>query len=142
MAIHTYYYTTEMIDLATIESVLKEKLADKYEYKASKAGNMVSKMVTGTVKDTLCVSKNAYHRTVVSLEETKENTNIYFTEDELAGWLSFLYSNCGFIGMGIIKLIYGNGDGFYDEVQNTIKENFDVKEGKVDIGLGQLFKKK
>ena len=131
-----------------VEKVLKEKLGDKYEFKLKKASGIASQMVGGAAHDQVTVIKNAYHRTVVSVQiaddtdvSGKKATFIYFSEAELAGWLRILHKEVGFIGAFIIRLIYGSSDDIYDAVKDTIKDNLNIVVEVHKAGLSALFKK-
>ncbi|WP_299117061.1 hypothetical protein [uncultured Winogradskyella sp.] len=146
----TTFNATDHPKIEDIEKVLTDKLGDTYKYKTNKkATSLVGKMAGGSKRDSVTVIKNAYHRTVVSVEtfndhtsESGKRTNIYFSEDTLAGWLAFLNKEAGFLGRIIIRLIYGNGGGFYQEVEQVVKTNINGKDETVEVGLSTLFKKK
>lgn len=145
----TNFRAFENPSIEDLESLLKEKLGDKYTYKSSrKANSLAGKLVNSKSKDSVTVIKNAYHRTVVSVStvddaslDTGKRTNIFFSEATLAGWLGFLHKEGGFIGRIIIRIIYGVSDEIYDEVKSTIKTNIKGADETHEVGLGALFKK-
>ncbi|TSE07284.1 hypothetical protein [Aquimarina algiphila] len=140
MGIHKVYYTEEKIDIKSLNQLFENEFGDKYTYKSSNASNnAISKVVSGKSNDAFTVIKNAYHRTVISLQDIDGKTYINFGEDTLEWWLNLLNNNFGFIGSLIIRLIYGDGDGFYDEIQATVKNNLQVEEQEIKVGLGALF---
>lgn len=133
-----------------LEALLEKKLGDKYTYKSSrKATSLVGKIANSKSADSVTVIKNAYHRTVVSVEtiddaslDTGKRTSVYFSEATLAGWLGLLHKEGGFIGRIIIRAIYGFSDEIYDEVKTTIKTNINGEDETTEVGLSTLFKKK
>lgn len=133
-----------------VEKLLKEELGNKYELKLSrKSTNLAGKLITGSTSDAVTVIKNAYHRTKVNVttiddasSETGKHTSIYFSEATLAGWLLLLHHQAGLLGRLIIRLIYGDSSGFYEEIENVIKTNFKGEDETKDVGLTALFKKK
>lgn len=133
-----------------LETLLKEKLGDKYTYKSSrKATSLAGKIMDSRAKDSVTIIKNAYHRTVVSVEtgddsslETGKRTNIFFSEATLAGWLGLLHKEGGFIGRIIIRIIYGVSDEIYEDVKSTVKTNVKGENETHEVGLSTLFKKK
>ena len=143
------YKGPENLKIEDVEKVLKEKLGEKYELKFKKGSGIGGQMLGRAAYDEITVIKNAYHRTVVSLEVPKDTdmsgkkcTIIHFSEAELAPWLRILGREVGFIGLFIIGLMYGRKDEIYDEVKNTIKNNLNVEVETLDVGLKSLFKKK
>ena len=142
----TTFKAFENPTIENIEKVLKDNLKDKYEYKIKKkASSLAGKLVNGSSGDSVTVIKNAYHRTVITvitiddvLAESGKTTAIYFSEDEIAGWLGFLRKEGGLIGGLIIRLIYGGGDGFYEEVEKTVKTNIKGQDETLEVGLGSL----
>ncbi|MGB1248216.1 MAG: hypothetical protein ACPG4Z_04975 [Chitinophagales bacterium] len=131
-------YTKDNITLSKVEALYKEKFGDKYEYTAQEA----SKGMLGSKPASLLVVKNAYHRTNVRLTENEGSTFINFDDSELVWWLGILRNNLGFIGALVIDLIYGDGDGFYGEVESVIRENFNIEVEEINTGIGALFGKK
>ncbi|NHN25304.1 hypothetical protein FIA58_006400 [Flavobacterium jejuense] len=136
--------------LEEVEKLLKEKLGNKYELKLSrKSTHLAGKLITGSTTDAITVIKNAYHRTKVNVttiddasSNTGKHTSIYFSEATLAGWLLLLHNQAGLLGRLIIRLIYGNSDAFYEEIDSIIKTNIKGEEETKEVGLGTLFKKK
>lgn len=146
----TVFRAFENPTIEELEALLKEKLGDKYTYKSSrKATSLAGKLIDSRAKDSVTVIRNAYHRTVVSIETvddtslaTGKRTSVYFSEATLAGWLGFLHKEAGFIGRIIIRIIYGVSDEIYDEVKSTVKTNIKGENETHEVGLGALFKKK
>lgn len=146
----TTYRAFENPTLEEVEKLLKEKLGDKYELKLTrKSSNIASALLNRSNTDGVTVIKNAYHRTKVNVttiddatSNTGKHTSIYYSEAELAGWLSFLHKQSGLLLRLVIRLIYRNSDGFYEEVDTVIKSNFKGEEETKEVGIGSLFKKK
>lgn len=146
----TIFTAFENPTIEELETLLKEKLGDKYTYKSTrKANSLAGKLVNSKSKDSVTVIKNAYHRTVVSVEtgddsslDTGKRTSVYFSEATLAGWLGLLHKEGGFIGRIIIRMIYGVSDEIYEDVEKTIKTNIKGEDETHEFGLGTLFKKK
>jgi len=146
----TVFRAFENPAIEDLETLLKEKLGDKYTYKSSrKATSLAGKLMDSKSKDSVTVIKNAYHRTVVSVEtvddaslDTGKRTSVYFSEATLAGWLGLLHKEGGFIGRIIIRTIYGFSDEIYDVVKSTIKTNINGEDETHEVGLSTLFKKK
>ncbi len=146
----TTYYTDQLTTVEQVEEVVKKGLKDKYEYKVNKKSeSLAGKIIKGATVDNIVVIKNAYHRNVISINTMKdprvtsgEVTTIVFSEATVAGWLAFLNKQVGIVGHLIIRLIYGKGDGFYEEVERVVKSNIKGREETVDVGLTAMFKKK
>lgn len=133
-----------------VEKLLQENLGAKYEYKLKKkSASLAGKIMNGSAGDAITIIKDAYHRTVVTITTFEDSgtasgkrTSLYFSEDELAGWLGFLNKQTGLIGHLVIRAIYGSGDGFYEEVEQAIKKNLKGEDETHSVGLGALFGKK
>ncbi|SDH49051.1 hypothetical protein [Winogradskyella thalassocola] len=144
----TIFRADENPSIEEIEKLLIEKLGDKYQYKSTrKATSLAGKLVKSNSVDGITVIKNAYHRTVVSTEtiddaslDSGKRTSIYFSEATLAGWLSLLHNEAGFIGRIIIRAIYGSSDEIYTEVETTIKTNIKGEDETNEYGLGSFLK--
>ncbi|CAM4126842.1 MULTISPECIES: hypothetical protein [Flavobacterium] len=146
----TTYKTFDNTTAEQVEKLLKDKLGNKYEIKLSKkATSMAGKLFTDAANDSVTVIKNAYHRTKVNVatiddpsSETGAYTAISYSEAKLTGWLSILHGQAGLLGKLVIRLIYGNADEFYEEVDNVIKVNIKGVEETKNVGIASLFNKK
>lgn len=146
----TIFNATDNPTIEEVENLVKSKLGDKYTYKSQRKSNsMAGKILNGSSADALTVIKNAYHRTVVSVEtipdpslSSGKRTSIYFSDATLAGWLGLLHKEGGFVGRMIIRAIYGAKDEIYDEVEKVVKTNINGQDETTEVGLGSLFKKK
>lgn len=146
----TTYKTFGNLTVEDVEKLLKSKIGDKYEVKLSKkATSVAGKLLTDSATDSVIVIKNAYHRTkvnVVSVDdastETGKHTSIYYSEAKLTGWLGLLHGQAGLLGKLAIRLMYGNADDFYDDVDHVIKINIKGEDVTNEVGIGSLFRKK
>lgn len=139
----TNFYTEDELTIEQLEQILKQHLGDKYKIDVKKkSSNLAVKLVSTEKMDMITVGKNAYHRTVIRIQTIKDEflpsgkrTSIYFDDATLAWWLDLLHSNFGLIGSLIIRLIYGTGDGFYQEIERAVKDNVDGKQETIKTGL-------
>lgn len=146
----TIFNATDNPTIEEIEMVIKSKLGDKYTYKSNrKTSSIAGKIFNGSSADSITVIKNAYHRTVVSVETIPDpslpsgkRTSIYFSEVTLAGWLGLLHKEGGFLGRMIISAIYGAKDEIYGEVEKVVKTNVNGQDETSEVGLGAFLKNK
>lgn len=145
----TTNYVDGIVDLEKFHEVLNEKLGNKYEIKFIKKGNQATQMIgAGKNYDQVFIAKNAYHRTFVSINHlTKQlgvendETHIAFDRETLKWWLSILHGSLGFVGAGIIRLMYGSSVPFDKDIMDALQSKFEIKSRTENYGLSQLWKK-
>lgn len=139
-------YLDGLVDLQDLHKHLDEKLGKKYEVKFLKKGSVAQQMMGGENFDQIFIAKNTYHRTLITLnqapkisEQEKDETHIHFNRDTLKWWLKML--NQGFIGGGILRLIYGSNKDFDGDIIAAIQEKYNLTEREINVGLSALWKK-
>lgn len=140
----TSYVAKGNISIDDLNNAYQQKLASKYKVKVEKkGGNAVSRAVSGNTHDKLLIAKNRYHRTFVFANYDASANETYFGFDEATvdGALSIVIRQTGLLGLGIMRLCYGNGKEFYTDVVNVIKETYKPDERTINTGLSALWKK-
>ena len=142
-------YVEGIVALQDLHKAIEENLGSKYEVKFLKKGGLGHQMIGGQAFDQILVAKNAYHRTIISVStmpqgpgQEKEETLINFNQATLKWWLQAINRNVGFIGGGIIRLMYGSNVSFDTDIVSALKSKYELKERKLNVGLSALWKKK
>ncbi len=145
---HEMTYMNGLVDLQDLHKLIDEKLGGKYMVKFLKKGNAGQQMLGGEKFDQILIAKNAYHRTLISVDQLpkqvgqeKDETYIHFNRATLKGWLQFLYDNTGFIGGGIINMCYGNNKEFDDDILKALQTKYEIKKREMNTGISALWKK-
>ena len=137
MASYSLFKTTKQIgDNQQVFEDLSKKFGSKYKLEFNKASTGAMKFVTGNTTDCILIKKNAYHGVTLSVSVKDENIdyqtiaiNAYIPNSIVRQ----LFGRTGILDLLIIKLIWGSGNDFYDEIDNFITTEF---EGVgVDTGI-------
>lgn len=141
-------YFTGKITIEEIHKVIEEKLKGKYKIEFQKKGNLISKGMGAPNRDSVFISKNAYHRVFISVEfvsqatsQTEDETYYYTDSSTLKWWLRILNKEVGLIGQLIIRKLYGSADLFYNDINDAVKSKFDLKSREFNAGVSALWKK-
>lgn len=142
----TFNYIPGNVTIEQIHEVINNKLKDKYKVELLRKGNGALQFINGKTQDRVFVTKNAYHRTFVSVNfapgaesNGEDETIISFDDSTLKWWLRILHKQTGFIGQIIISSVYGKNKDFYDDLDNAIKEKFDLKQREQNFGVSALW---
>ena len=106
----TFSYLEGKVPLEDLFEVIKQKLGDKYKVEFIKKGNVASQVLgTSSSVDRIFVTKNAYHRTFITVkyapmteDMSREDTYLGFDRTTMKWWLKGLYNEGGMIGRWII----------------------------------------
>lgn len=144
----TTNYVDGIIDIEAVHKILEEKIGNKYKVKFVKKGNLAKQFLGAQNYDQIHIIKNAYHRTYISLNHLnkqlgieKDETHFQFNTEDCAAWMSFLNRNFGLVGAGIIRLIYGSGKPFNNDILEALKASYEVKSREENYGISKLWKK-
>lgn len=138
----TIYYSYQSLDIASLGQFISNTFGEKYTVKINEKQTGVKKIVTGNPMDTILVTKNAYHRLMITLYDSGDiqtdsgNKEFYlnFAKAPSKGWMKSLRRETGAIGGIVLRLIFGNADGFQSEVIKAIEEKYNLQSKKVGLG--------
>lgn len=136
------YKTDKSVSAEELHKMYETSLGSKYKVKLEKKGkNAIVSAFKGVANDQIFIAKNGYHRTYVVPFQEGNNTHFRLVESTTSPWITFLSRQTGLIGIGVIRLIYGNGKEFYEDVINVLRTEVNVEEGQQNVGLSALWKK-
>ena len=137
MASYSLFKTTKKIgENQQVFEELNKKFGGKYKVEFNKASSGAMQFVTGNTTDYIAIKKNAYHG--VTLGVSPADASIDYQTITISAYtpnaiVRQIFGRTGILDLLIIKLIWGSGNDFYDEIDNFITTEF---EGVgVDMGI-------
>lgn len=145
----TINYIPGNVTIEQINEAINSKLKDKYKVELLKKGSVAAQAFGGKASDGVFIVKNAYHRTFITLsfspksesQQPEDETILSFDNDGLKWWLKFLRNQTGLIGSFIIDAMYGKSKEFYTDVEDAIKDKFNLTQREENVGISKLWKK-
>ena len=118
-----------------LEEVTK-KFGEKYNVGENKASTGAMKFLTGNDTDYVSIKKNAYH--AMSMLITPKGEGIDYQTISVSAYIpntivKQIISNGGFLADILIRLFFGSGKDFYNEIDEFIEK--DLEGVGVDMGL-------
>ncbi|NRS87523.1 hypothetical protein HNQ02_000430 [Flavobacterium sp. 7E] len=145
----TINYIPGNVTIEQINEAIQSKLKDKYKVELLKKGSVAAQAFGGKSTDGVFIVKNAYHRTFITLsfiskeesQQPEDQTMVSFDNDGLKWWLKILSKEVGFIGGFILKTMYGKSNDYYEDIENALKDKFELKQREENFGVSKLWKK-
>lgn len=143
----TLYYTNQPINLDALGQFVDAEFKEKYSTKVNEKQSGAKKYLTGNTSDNILVTKNSYHRLILSLgnsgdaqtETGEKEYYLTFVEAPSKSWMQFLRRQTGLVGGAVLRACFGSANEFHDEVIASLEKEYDLKTRKV--GIGNLYKK-
>jgi hypothetical protein len=137
----TAYTVAATVQVEDLHKQYEEKLGTKYKVKLELKGkNMLQSTLKGVGENRVFIAKNAYHRTMVTPVHKDGITTFRFDESSVSPWLTALSRQTGLIGILVIRIIYGNGKEFYEDVTDVLRSSYPVTEQTLNVGISTLWK--
>lgn len=144
----TLYYTIKPLDLNSLGEFVDNRFKEKYSTKMNEKQSGAKKYLTGNTNDNLLVTKNSYHRLMLSLGDSGNSHTetgakeyyITFVEAPSKSWMQFLRQQTGLLGGTLLRTCFGSANEFHDEIIESLEKEFELKTRKV--GIANPFKTK